>query len=83
MQGEEYSRCGQRTIEKSTLFGSNVIESGNSIWEGVNDLKMFSNGMGDIENGRQAMSFPNWCRSSGVKGTASPSKPDAENERVE
>lgn len=72
--GKEHSRSGQRTIENLTLFGSNVTESDNSIWEGDNDLTASGNGMGDIENGGQETLNPCWCRSLGVKGTASSSK---------
>ena len=77
-----YNRSSRRTIENSTLFGSN-LEPGNLIWEGVNDFTTSGNGIGDIENGRQVTSIPCWCRSSGVKGTARSSNPGWEKERVD
>ena len=83
MSDGEGIQYGQRTIEKSTLFGSNVTESGISVWEGVSDLTTSGSGTGDIENGRQETSIPCWRRSSEVKGTASSSNLGWEKERVD
>ena len=81
--GEENKSPKRHTIEKSRLFGSNTVECGSPVWEGVNDLAISGNWMGDVKNGRQATSIPCCFRSSGVKGTASSSNPGWEKERVE
>lgn len=82
VSGKGTESC-QRTIEKSMLFGSNVTESDNSFSEGIEDLTTSGSGTGDIENGRQDISIPCWCRSSGVKGTASSSNLGWEKERLD
>ena len=56
--GTAHGRGSPRTIGKSTLLASNVTDSGSLHCEGVNDLRTFNNGTGDVENGRQVMSSP-------------------------